>query len=93
MVGICKQREWQIELVAELGLRGLRIWRYSDEYRVSYRELLVCVAKLARFDRSARGVSLRIKEHNHTLAGQRGQRKRVAILIFGFAFRYCIVNL
>ena len=66
--GIAEQREIELPLVAEF-LQGLQSIRAGSEYgHTQLIELLFCVAKLGRFDRSTWGVRLRKKEEQDAAA-------------------------
>ena len=58
MIHVGQQRERQIELVLEFGLRRALIGRNADDDRIGLGELLRFVAKLATLARSTRRVSL-----------------------------------
>jgi hypothetical protein len=66
--GIAEQREIELPLVAEF-LQGLQSIRAGSEYgHTQLIELLFCVTKLGRFDRSTWSVRLRKKEEQDTAA-------------------------
>ena len=66
--GIAEQREIELPLVAEF-LQGLQSIRAGSEYgHTELIELLFCVAKLGRFDRSTRSIRFREKEEKDAAA-------------------------
>ena len=76
--GVTKQREIELPLVAE-SLQGLQSIRAGSEYgHTQLIELLFCVAKLGRFDRSTGSIRLRKKEEQDATAFEVFQRKRLA---------------
>jgi hypothetical protein len=76
--GIAEQWEIELPLVAEF-LQGLQSIRAGSEYEhTELIELLFCVAKLGRFDRSTGSIRLRKKEEQDAAAFEVFQRKRLA---------------
>jgi hypothetical protein len=76
--GVAEQREIEFPLVAE-SLQGLQSIRAGSEYgHTQLIELLFCVAKLGRFDRSTGSIRLRKKEEQDAAAFEVFQRKRLA---------------
>jgi hypothetical protein len=66
--GIAEQREIELPLVAEI-LQGLyRIGAGSKDGDTELIELLLCVTKLGRFDRSTRGIRFRKEEEQDAAA-------------------------
>ena len=76
--GIAEQREIEFVLVAEV-LQGLhRVGAGSENRDTELIELLFCVTKLGRFDRSTRGVRFGEKEKQDAAAFEVFQRKLFA---------------
>jgi hypothetical protein len=73
VVHVAQQGVRERVLRLELRLFGRRVRRNAEYDGVLARELLVCVAKLARLERSAGCVCLRVKEQDHALAAQGGE--------------------
>jgi hypothetical protein len=66
--GIAEQRKIELPLVAEI-LQGLyRIGAGSKDGDTELIELLLCVTKLGRFDRSTRGIRFRKEEEQDAAA-------------------------
>jgi hypothetical protein len=70
VIHVREQRERQIPTLFEFGLFFGFIRRNADDYGVCGRELLLCVAKLARLERSAGCVGLWIEEQRDILAAE-----------------------
>ncbi len=79
-VGIAEQREIQFVLFLEgrLGFHGIAAGS-EDDY-VELVKLLLCVAKLGRFDGSTGGVGLGKEIEQHTLAAKVGKRNVFAVV-------------
>ncbi len=81
VIHVGEQREGQIELVLELGLRGRFVGRHADDHGVGLGELLRVIAKLAGFARAAGRVRLGIKIQHHVLAFETGEIERLSLVI------------
>jgi hypothetical protein len=68
VVRIGDQREGQVVLADEFGLRPSLIRGDADDLGIVLQELLRCVAKLARLFGSAGGIGLGEKVDHHALA-------------------------
>jgi len=86
-VGIAEQRKIQFLFFLEAGLRFHGIATGSQDHDVELVELLLCVAKLGRFDGSTSGVGLGKEKQQHALATKLGERDVFAIVGLYFEIR------
>jgi hypothetical protein len=80
MVRVREERERQIELGLELRLGRDRIGADTENDCIESLEPREGVAKLARLDRSPRGIGLGVEIENHALADLVGQAERLALI-------------
>jgi hypothetical protein len=81
-IGIAQQRKIQPVLVPEGGQRFDGIAAGAENRYIELVEMLLCVTKLGRFDRSTRGVGLGEEKEEHALAAKIG--KRDVLVVVGF---------
>ena len=91
-IGVAQQREIEFLLFLEAGLRFYGIPAGSQDNHIQLVELLLCVAKLGRFGRSTRGVSLRKEKQQHALAAKIRERHVFPVVSLHFEIRSLIAS-
>jgi hypothetical protein len=78
--GVGKQRKIELVLGLERGLRFDGIGAHAEDSHAEFVELLLCVAKLGRFDGSTGGVGFGVEKEENALALEVSQGdKRVVV--------------
>ena len=80
-LGIAEKIEINFELGFEAGLSFDGIRARAENHRTQFVELLLCVAKLGRFNGSTGSVGLRIEVEDHTFAEKVRKRDFFAMVI------------
>ena len=81
MLGVTEKAVWQAVLRSETGLNRLRVGADTQNYGLSRLKLSLRVAERDGFNRSARGIGLRIKEQDHRLPTKVGEAYKVPLLV------------
>ena len=79
---ITEKIEVQFVLGFECGLGFDRVAARAEDYHAKFIELLLCVAKLGRFNRSTGGIGFWIEEEDYSFAAKIGERDIGACVVF-----------
>jgi hypothetical protein len=79
-IGIAQQRKIELVLFLEPGQGFYGIATGAQNRHIQLVELLLCVTKLGRFDRSTRGVRLRKEKEEYALAAKVGKRDVLVVV-------------
>ena len=80
-IGIAEEIEVELLLGFEAGLRFDGVAAHAEDDHAEFIELLFCVAKLGRFDRSAGSIGFRIEKEDYAFAEMVGEGDVVARVV------------
>ena len=87
LVDVGQERVRQVVFLLEFFLLGRSVGGDAVDERPGLADLVECVAEPARFDRSTRGVSLRVEEQDNVFPAQRLQSHGFPVLVLECEFR------